>query len=345
VAPQRFDSYAQNGEDVVLWRALHDIGTGRYIDVGANDPRVFSISMAFYEQGWSGITVEPDPQFAAYQREQRPRDQLIEAAITAKDNSTATLHVIDGTGLSTLNDAYGAQHRQSGFEAHDITVPTRRLDEILSSAGWAGQEIHFMCVDTEGSEREVLESIDLHVWRPWILVVEATEPLTTKSTRHEWESLIIEADYHFMLFDGLSCFYVSDERREQLAPALSYPQCILDNYTTLPMRECWERSDTLQSELLRWRGQALIRWAADTVVAAGMRAQLDATQQHLHTVQADLHKLQQEHHRLSQAHHRLSQEHHLARQELGALRNSTSWRVTRPVRAVGARLRGRRGGR
>jgi FkbM family methyltransferase len=337
VTSQRFDSYAQNAEDVVLWRALRGVGEGRYIDVGANDPRADSVTMAFYARGWSGIAIEPDPQFAALQREQRPRDRLIEAAITAKDNGTATLHVVDGTGLSTLSDAYGKQHRESGRATHDITVSTRRLDDVLSAAGWAGQDIHFMSVDTEGSEREVLESIDLHAWRPWILVIEATAPNTTTSTRHEWESIVTEAGYRFTFFDGLSRFYVADEHYERLAPALSYPACALDNHTTLAMRECWQRATTLQDDLVRWRGRALRHWAADSV-AADLRVRLDTAQQQLAAAQAELSRLLAEQ-------DRLQAEQELLRQDVLAVHASTSWRVTGPLRAVGAALHGRRGSR
>ena len=54
-----FVSYAQNGEDVVLFRALGGVESGRYVDVGANDPVADSISYAFYLRGWSGITIDP----------------------------------------------------------------------------------------------------------------------------------------------------------------------------------------------------------------------------------------------------------------------------------------------
>ena len=33
-----FVSYAQHGEDVVLWRALSETRNGFYVDVGAFDP-------------------------------------------------------------------------------------------------------------------------------------------------------------------------------------------------------------------------------------------------------------------------------------------------------------------
>ena len=39
-------SYAQNFEDVMLWRALGHIDNGFYIDVGANDPHSFLQQLA-----------------------------------------------------------------------------------------------------------------------------------------------------------------------------------------------------------------------------------------------------------------------------------------------------------
>lgn len=52
-------SYAQNFEDVMLWRALGHIENGFYVDIGAQHPTIDSVSKAFYERGWSGINVEP----------------------------------------------------------------------------------------------------------------------------------------------------------------------------------------------------------------------------------------------------------------------------------------------
>ena len=52
-------SYAQNFEDVMLWRALQHVGAGYYVDIGANDPVVDSVTRWFYEQGWSGLNIEP----------------------------------------------------------------------------------------------------------------------------------------------------------------------------------------------------------------------------------------------------------------------------------------------
>ena len=42
-------SYAQNFEDVILWRALKHVEAGRYIDIGANDPEKDSVTKVFYD--------------------------------------------------------------------------------------------------------------------------------------------------------------------------------------------------------------------------------------------------------------------------------------------------------
>ena len=54
-----FVSYAQNYEDVMLWRVLRDVERGFYVDVGAADPEEWSVTRAFYDRGRSGINVEP----------------------------------------------------------------------------------------------------------------------------------------------------------------------------------------------------------------------------------------------------------------------------------------------
>ena len=80
-----FISYSQNNEDVLLWRALGHIKNGYYIDVGANDPVEHSVTKAFYDAGWNGISIEPLPSFHQAFEEQRPRDVNLAVAAGATD--------------------------------------------------------------------------------------------------------------------------------------------------------------------------------------------------------------------------------------------------------------------
>jgi FkbM family methyltransferase len=294
-------SYAQNREDVVLWRALRNVANGRYVDVGANDPRHFSVTRGFYDQGWRGITVEPVPAFATAHRTDRPGDVLVEAAVTDADVEHVTLHLFEDTGLSTLVDAVNDRHADAGWSSSEIQVRARSLDSILDEAGWDGQDVHFVVVDVEGAEPEVLRSLDLKRWQPWVLVVESTAPLSTEPTHDAWERTVLEAGYEFCLFDGLSRFYVSPQHPE-LRDLLSYPACPLDEYDTDVDRARRDTIDRLGAEVVRWRTAALTRWSAKAAKAAP-RAQ---DQQRIAALEA----------------------------EVVAIRHTLSWRVTAPLRAV-----------
>lgn len=316
----RFVSYAQHGEDVVLHRALRNVAAGRYVEVGANDPEALSISKAFYDLGWSGVTVDPVDTYADRHASARPRDTFVRAAVTDRDVAEVVLHQFDGTGLSTIDAGIAERHRSTGREPVEVRAPARRLDDILTDAGLQPHDpVHFLVVDTEGAEAEVLASLDLTVWRPWVLVVESTAPLTTEQTHHAWEPRLLEHGYEFCLFDGLSRFYVASERADALRDALSYPACPLDEYVTAEvahLQSALEESTAaraqIRGELVRWRGRALTAWAAPAEAAASAS---EVT--HLRGVVENL------------------------AGELEAVRRTTSWRVTAPLRAVRRVARGR----
>lgn len=220
-------SYAQNGEDVVLWRAFKHVTNGTYLDIGANHPKVDSITRAFYDRGWSGLLVEPNPEFSEQLRADRPRDIVREALISNRPGSKR-LHAIAGTGLSTMVDAISDRHRAAGHPVVDIEVDAIGLSELIDDEDVTG-DIHFAIVDTEGSELEVLRSLDFTRHRPWVLVIEATAPNSTTQVHAAWEPLVVDAGYEFCMFDGISRYYVAREHTE-LAAALSYPACALDDF-------------------------------------------------------------------------------------------------------------------
>jgi FkbM family methyltransferase len=307
------DSFAQNGEDVVLLRALGHIVNGHYVDVGANHPSNDSVSRAFYDRGWRGVTIEPVPEFAEMLRRDRPDDIVIEAAITSQNCESITLHEIPDTGLSTLIDATRDAHRVIGYPIRDITVKTRTLNDILSETGWNEHEIHFISIDTEGSEAEVLRSIDLRKWRPWVLVIESTAPNEDRATHLEWEESVIDAGYRFCLFDGLSRFYLAQEHGE-LGAALSVPANIHDNFTKQQQRELegrlkreGELRQAANRQTILWRTIALDRWSDLMEKSSAAAARVTLENQRLQA-------------------------------EYEAIHATLSWRITRPLRAVRERF-------
>jgi FkbM family methyltransferase len=219
-------SYAQTHEDVLLWRALHTVQRGFYVDVGAHDPTDLSVTRAFYDSGWRGINVEPNPYYAEKLRNERPRDVTLEVAL-GHSPGMATLYEFGDTGLSTLVKDIAGEHMQVGFKAAERRVPVTTLAAILDDLG--DQQVHFLKIDVEGYERQVLLGADFSKIRPWIVLLEAVKPMTSISSYDAWEPLLLEAGYEFVYFDGLNRFYVAEEHRD-LGRYFSAPVSICDPF-------------------------------------------------------------------------------------------------------------------
>ena len=254
-----FVSYAQNFEDVMLWRALKHIECGFYIDVGAWDPDVDSVTKAFYDRGWRGINIEPLSQSYQKLEEKRPRDINLQLAAGAERGEMAFYELAD-TGLSTSEKAIAERHEiELGYTKHERTVPVETLNSICDRLHLA--PIHFLKIDVEGAEKDVLTGIDFSLVRPWIILVESTLPNTQTSNHADWDPLITAAGYDFVYFDGLNRFYVAHEHGE-LKGHFCAPPNVFDEFIT--QRQLTADLNTRQAEATAGHWQAEARQAEAT---------------------------------------------------------------------------------
>lgn len=238
-------SYAQNMEDVMLWRALQHVKKGFYVDVGAAWPDTDSVTKLFYLNDWSGINIEPNPDFYTQLCQQRFRDINIKSAISSRRQGSVELNLFPDTGLSTLNSGVAKGHVEGNFKCVKVKVSTSTLAEVLHANLPAGQEIHFLKIDVEGLEAEVIESNDWSVYRPWIIVVESTLPLSQTQSHDEWELKVIQSGYIFAYADGLNRFYVEDTHLDLLA-AFKYPPNVFDQFVLASEVKALERQRDLE---------------------------------------------------------------------------------------------------
>ncbi len=219
-------SYAQNFEDVILWRALQDATPGFYIDIGAQDPVVDSVSKAFYEHGWRGIHVEPVTKYANLLRADRPDETVIQAVV-AEQQGVVTFYEIPG-GLSTACKEIAEEHQQKlGCQIVKTLVTAITLDDVLELA--QSDTVHWLKIDVEGYERQVLSGWRNSPIRPWVIVIEATWPNTRRDTFEEWEDLVLAKGYELVYRDGLNRFYLHQSqsgRKERF----EYPPNVFDGF-------------------------------------------------------------------------------------------------------------------
>lgn len=300
-----FVSYAQNLEDVMLQRALKDVAQGFYIDIGAQDPESDSVSLAFYRNGWRGIHVEPNTQYARLLRAARP-DEVVEQVAIGTVQGSLTFYEFSDTGLSTADTAIAQAHQAAGYNCEETQVSVLTCDELLERHG-ASRPVHWLKIDVEGFEKQVLESWKISQVRPWILVIESTMPRSQISVHEEWESLVLEKGYLFAYFDGLNRFYVHETQKERLA-AFSSPPNIFDEFIALggaaqgfyheqveAVRHAELPVDRAESALAKARAQLA---SAEVLTAQAEARAADMEAKHL------------------------------------AILHSTCWRITAPLRAV-----------
>lgn len=220
-------SYAQNHEDVLLWRLFREQKTGFYVDVGAALPVGHSVTKWFYDNGWHGINIEPVAGMYDLLCADRTRDVNLRVAVSNFKGGLPFAEVPASAGRATCDNVAAEKMRQSGMTLSWRDTLTTTLADIC--AAHVRQPIDFLKIDVEGHEREVIEGADWQRWRPRVVVVEATEPGTSIPNHESWEPIVLKSGYRFAVFDGLNRYYVSEEERHLIC-RLSVPVNVFDDY-------------------------------------------------------------------------------------------------------------------
>jgi FkbM family methyltransferase len=220
----RFVSYAQHGEDVILWRALGPRTDVFYVDVGAYHPTFDSVTKALYERGWRGINIEAQADRIAAFDEERPEDTNLAVAIGDHDG-TAMLTVPENQGWASLltPGVTGADSANSVV----VAVPVRRLSTVLAEHSISRVDV--LKVDVEGAEPAVIRGMLDGPVRPTVCIVEGAAPGVGRAAGDDAVDLLVRAGYAHCMFDGLNHYLTLDE---SLAGSLSVPANPLDGYVT-----------------------------------------------------------------------------------------------------------------
>jgi FkbM family methyltransferase len=318
-------SYAQNAEDVVLQRVFRDAAQGFYVDVGASHPVEDSVTCHFYQRGWQGVNVEPDLRDYEQLVAVRTRDVNINAAV-GRGAGRLAFYPSAIRGLGTVHAEVAAAGTVP-VEVDQMSL-SRIFEEHSTPEGF-----EFLKVDVEGSEAEVLASNDWRRWRPRVVVVEVVSP--AGSPPYEtWEPRLLGEGYRFAMFDGLNRFYCRGEDEELLLPRLAAPANVFDNWRfagevaaqdalQARLQQQTEAHEATQRELERVSGEL----AAEGSAHAETRRELESARRAI-AAEVAAHAAEVAAHAAEVAAHAET------RHELESVYDSTSWRVTSPMRGV-----------
>lgn len=196
-------SYAQNREDIILDGFFKNENQGFYVDIGAYDPDIDSVTRYFYNKGWRGINIEPQQERLDLFLSKRPDDLNICAGISNK-NTKLKLRSYNNQGLSTFSEDMKTAYSSSDYDQTssyiDIEVPVYTLKRLFKENQIS--TIQFLKIDVEGLEFEVLESNDWTTYRPEVICIESNH------ITHDWRPLLKNEGYRRVFNDGLNDYYV-----------------------------------------------------------------------------------------------------------------------------------------
>lgn len=194
--------YSSNGEQKILHEQFEDIFNGFFIEVGSNDGLKASNARSFYEKGWSGISIEADPE--TYKNLEnnylgQDRVKLMNVAVADFDG-TAKFFAERGrcnSGWSTMSEQYrdhiitdknGANRAK--FE--EVKVPAMTVKSILEKHG--NPKVDAFIMDAEGMDRSIVESLDFKDFRPTVFMSEinkkgAYQPIMDHMKKHGYKLL------------------------------------------------------------------------------------------------------------------------------------------------------------
>lgn len=170
-------SFSQQGEDIVLYHALHDqlkIDRPTYMDVGAAHPVQSNNTYLLYCTGGSGVLVEPNPMYVTMLRRQRPKDKVLAAGIGVTDEVEAEYYEIAENPLLNTFSKDQVEYLQKGKEksvlARVSKMPLVNINRAIEEHLGAAPDL--LSTDIEGLDFAIIKTLDLSRFRPGVICCE-----------------------------------------------------------------------------------------------------------------------------------------------------------------------------
>ena len=208
--------YGQYGEDAVAHSLFKHQPRGVFVDIGSHEGIRFSNSLLFEKLGWKCILVEAHPDYYKLCVQNRPKSTVLHYACGDHDASGCEFFANFRGSLSTLNPNldkvfhndyagyYAGNHingNVAGMVNGKISVPMITLNTLLQHCGVAESEIDIISIDTDGSEKWVLDGFDIERWKPRIVIVEISVVPDVVQTFFD------RTTYHKAFDNGTNAFY------------------------------------------------------------------------------------------------------------------------------------------
>ena len=213
IATTMRESYAQCNEDIVVEAFLRsrlatlgrDLSTVRYLEIGGNHPVQTSSTYLLYRAwGARGHIIEANAGLAERLRAIRPRDQIVQTAVSDRFDKTVSFHVHELDELSSLSRESIVDSSAAGLQggiARVETVPNIHINDFFYT--YIHQPLDFMSIDIEGLDLPVLQALS-PAHSPTVIQVECVDPALLAQLRQTLEP----RGYHLVAMTEVNVIFV-----------------------------------------------------------------------------------------------------------------------------------------
>jgi FkbM family methyltransferase len=188
-------SYSQIGQDLEVLKIYNNKTNGFYVDIGAHDGITFSNTYLLEKSyNWKGICAEPVPKNYKLLRANRPNAMCCNMAVYNKSDSVVMFDIADNYDfLSGITERIGCYLDSVNANKTQILVRTITLNDLLERYN-APQFIDYLSLDTEGSELDILQSVDFNKYIFGLIDVEHNY---TEPNRTQMRELLVANGYEY----------------------------------------------------------------------------------------------------------------------------------------------------
>lgn len=152
---------------------------GFFVEVGAYDGESFSNTSCLADKGWSGLLIEPVPEFAAQAAARHASNPGVRVIQKAVGREAGEVRISIAGALSSCSPEMVAEYRgidwaQASLGGDTIAVPQVRLDDLLAEQAVAPR-FDVLVIDTEGFESEVIAGFTIGRWMPKLIIIELAD--------------------------------------------------------------------------------------------------------------------------------------------------------------------------
>lgn len=144
---------------------------GHACEVGANDGKRGSNTLAFEEMGWTVLCIEPNPYCSSEGRSRRKLWRTVACGATDCEAHDFSVYGVEKTTPSFPSLGVGSRYDASMVPSEVLKVRVLRLDRVLEEAGFP--KLDYLAVDVEGWEDEVMDGFTVERWKPKVIVLES----------------------------------------------------------------------------------------------------------------------------------------------------------------------------